>query len=294
MDIERLDCELEYANHSGSTLNIEELTHLQLSVLKLNENEKFDKVNFWGRIKGLANDYYIIVGIRFKERVNFPERQYYWCNDDFFLSPLIKSHPDNDDFLHQFNGYFSGQHDKILRATGFDVPTSEVTVVNGKISTIMTDDAIIKKGNHPKPITELDRLAFTVRAIEHECAVVPNAAYRCTPNDEVRVNNYFKGLTIAEASDLKNFLHFRPSSQQTKIDMLSKKDRTDILNFFDGLTSDVSNGAWSLTQSADGLCSYVRHAKWPGFVSYHRANSNIFGYVYFGEGRRLNDIHFLV
>ena len=42
------------------------------------------------------------------------------------------------------------------------------------------------------------------------------------------------------------------------------------------------------------LTSYIKHAKWPGFVSYHRANSDIHGYAYFGDGRKLTDIHFLI
>jgi len=124
-----------------------------------------------------------------------------------------------------------------------------------------------------------------VRTIEHECAIVPAPAYRCTPSDEIRENNYFRGLNIEECGDLKNYLHFRPSKEETRIDMLSKMCRMQILNFFDGLIGDVSNTAWSLKMDNERLVSYVRNAKWPGFVSYHRANSAIFGYVYFGDGR---------
>ena len=44
MEINRLDCELQYANHLGYTLSIEELTHLQLAVHALNENESLESL----------------------------------------------------------------------------------------------------------------------------------------------------------------------------------------------------------------------------------------------------------
>jgi radial spoke head protein 9 len=33
---------------------------------------------------------------------------------------------------------------------------------------------------------------------------------------------------------------------------------------------------------------------WPGFIAYHRANSNIYGYAYFGDGIRNSDFEFLI
>ena len=108
------------------------------------------------------------------------------------------------------------------------------------------------------------------------------------------MNNYFAGLTIEEAGNLSSYRHFRPSNEATKIDMLSKKDRTEILNFFDGLDRDVSYGSWSVKVLDGGLNCFVRNAKWPGFVGYNRVNSGTYGYAYFGEGRKLDDIHFLV
>jgi len=158
MDFERLESELEFANHSGNSLNITEQTKLSLSVMTLNVNEKFDKVHFWGRICGLDKDYYIIVGIRFKDRINFPERQYFWCYDNFFLSPLKEVCPETSCFLQQFNGYFSGQHDMVLRAQSFDSSSlNNATLKNGKVSTNVNNEAIIARGNSTKPITELDR-----------------------------------------------------------------------------------------------------------------------------------------
>jgi radial spoke head protein 9 len=173
MNVDKLDYELDFANNSGSTLNIEELTHLQLSVANLNANEKFDEVYFWGRIRGIDKDYYIVMGVRFKERVNFPERCFFWCNNNFVIAPLNPVSSEIAEFLGGSNGYFSGQHDKVLKAADVEIlPSSGPVLENGKVSTKLDDKAIIERGNRPKAITELDRLSFTVQTIEHECAVV--------------------------------------------------------------------------------------------------------------------------
>jgi len=264
-------------------------------VLALNENEGFDRVNFWGRIRGVERDFYIVVGMRFKERITFPERHYFWCYDDFFLSPLKETCAENCQWLSDLNGYFSGQHDRVLRNESFDTQGAELVIgKDGKPSMTMDDASIKARGNQVKPITELDRLSYIVRLIDHECAVVPNTAYRCTPNDEIRSNMHFKGLTAAEARCVKNYCHFRPNSEQTRIDLLARHERTQIINFFEGLSNDVVDGAWDLQMDENALTSYIKHAKWPGFVSYHRANSDIHGYAYFGDGRKLRDIHFLI
>lgn len=147
MDFAHIESELEFANHSGNTLNIEERTQLGLAAISLNVNERFDKVDFWGRIRGIDKDYYIIVGIRFNDRVNFPDREYYWCYDNFFLSPLKEVCSETANFLQTFNGYFSGQHDKVLRAQAFSDSINETTLKNGHVSTNSSNEAIIQRGN---------------------------------------------------------------------------------------------------------------------------------------------------
>lgn len=43
----------------------------------------------------------------------------------------------------------------------------------------------------PKNLTELDRLAYIVRAIENDCQIVPIGAYKLTPGHELRHNDSF-------------------------------------------------------------------------------------------------------
>jgi len=46
----------------------------------------------------------------------------------------------------------------------------------------------------PKNFTELDRLSFTIRAIENDCQCIPLGSIKLTPLHEVRRNEAFKGL----------------------------------------------------------------------------------------------------
>jgi len=40
----------------------------------------FDELLFWGRISGLKADYYIAMGVCYKDRYEFPEKKFYWCS----------------------------------------------------------------------------------------------------------------------------------------------------------------------------------------------------------------------
>ena len=60
----------------------------------------------------------------------------------------------------------------------------------------------------PKNFTELDRLSFTIRAIENDCQCVPLGSIKLTPLHEVRRNEAFKGLCPDTAFDLKHYIHF--------------------------------------------------------------------------------------
>lgn len=51
---------------------------LELSLLKISEKEKFDQLMFWGKIEGLVKDYYIAIGLKFKDQFEFPVKKFFW------------------------------------------------------------------------------------------------------------------------------------------------------------------------------------------------------------------------
>jgi len=60
------------------------------------------------------------------------------------------------------------------------------------------------------------------------------------------------------------------------------------------VSKDQPSGSWSLQTDTSKANATVRSLLWPGFVGYHRANSNIFGYIYIGSGIKNSDLPFLL
>jgi len=83
MDIEDLTASLSVLTHNGTCFNIEERFQLEVALQELLNNAgatDFDELLFWGRISGLKADYYIAMGVCYKDRYEFPEKKFYWCS----------------------------------------------------------------------------------------------------------------------------------------------------------------------------------------------------------------------
>jgi len=137
-------------------------------------------------------------------------------------------------------------------------------------------------------------LAIAVRTIEKECAAVPVGAYKLTSTNELRLNDDFKGLTIAEANDIKFYQHFEPPQTKEKKDLIARGEAVMKLDFTDALEKDYPKGSWSLHADPSKTMVTVRNLSWAGYLTYHRTNSNIFGYAYFGNGIKSIDLPFLL
>jgi radial spoke head protein 9 len=141
---------------------------------------------------------------------------------------------------------------------------------------------------------ELDRLVYTVRAIEVDCQTVPIGAYKMTPSHEMRYDDEFKGLSIKDSNCLTFYQHFRNPMCPSKQEMMMTEDVFFKFDFLDPVSSDNPKGCWSL-QSDPSKCKVtLRSLLWPGYVSYHRANSKVFGGLYIGDGRKNVDLPFLL
>lgn len=76
----------------------------------------------------------------------------------------------------------------------------------------------------PINLKEIDRIHFIVRAIETDCHVIPQGAYKLTSTHEVHRNEAFRGLTKQEAFNLANYSHFRNVLSKEKRESLEKDD----------------------------------------------------------------------
>ena len=88
---------------------------LKLAISVFRANNKFEVIQLWGRIRGLYNDYYVIVGMNFPRTHSFPQREYFWSYEDFKFAPLLEPHADALPELLKINTYFFGEHHKVLK-----------------------------------------------------------------------------------------------------------------------------------------------------------------------------------
>ena len=64
MDSRNLNCDIDFVGSSGIILSPEQKTTLHTSLIILRNNQKFDRVYFWGKILGIKDDYYVAQGMR--------------------------------------------------------------------------------------------------------------------------------------------------------------------------------------------------------------------------------------
>ncbi len=145
-----------------------------------------------------------------------------------------------------------------------------------------------------KGVTELDRLAYVVSTVEKECQIVPIGALKMNPLREVRRNEGFKGLRGPSATSLDNYVHFRGVLSKEKRDLIDRDEGIFNPQFLDLVSSDPLKGAWSVQKDTTDSTVIIRNKLWPGYYSYHRTNSSIYGGLYIGSGIRNNDLPFML
>jgi len=97
----------------------------------------------------------------------------------------------------QLQVLFSGQHTNVVvsqsgECSAFRLEPSTLSCLDGK------------------DVTELDRLAYTVCQINHQCTLVPVGSHKMTPLNEVSRNEAFEGVMMEKICDLDSYMHLRP------------------------------------------------------------------------------------
>jgi len=65
-------------------------------------------------------------------------------------------------------------------------------------------------------------------------------------------------------------------------------------SFLDDVSNDWPKGSWNLLKDTTESTAVLRNKLWPGYYGYHRANTNIFGGVYIGNGIKNLDLPFMI
>jgi hypothetical protein len=155
----------------------------------------------------------------------------------------------------------------------------------------IVDVEIIRKGNVLTSLTELHRLSYLVRKIDFECAVVPYPSHKTTLTGELILSHGFNGLKPEELAVMQSYRHYREADEETRLKIFVESDKKAV-NTLESLDKDIPKHCWSIVLDHSKLVAFVRNFKWPGFLGYARANTNVYGFCYFGDGRCVKDLVF--
>ena len=85
MDILDFSEEIKNFRHNGTTLNLDERMQLEMALNTLQASTETDELTFWGKIEGIKNDYYIAMGLQFRNMYEFPVKTFYWALSSEFI-----------------------------------------------------------------------------------------------------------------------------------------------------------------------------------------------------------------
>lgn len=215
----------------------------------------FEELLLWGRVAAAKSDYYIAMGVCYKDRYEFPEKKFYWCsqanNMVFEAFPALNDqHKAKYDELAStpFRGEPLFIHVKCEKepdpeADAKAAAAKEAANKDPLASTEEEDpESLITRIN----LKEIDRLHYHVMAIDNDCHIVPQGSMKLTPAHEVERNEAFQGLSLEDCFKLTAYSHFRNVQDKEKRENLEADDAIFNSNFLDDVAGDMPKGCWSL------------------------------------------------
>jgi radial spoke head protein 9 len=278
---------------------------LDIGLTNLNNSVECDELLFWGRIHGLKCDYFVAMAVFYEGKYEFPVKKFYWASsNDFKFDELPETLEQHCEHINKYNDFFSGDPAKILEnlespageGEGDDAKEPQKDEgegdANAKDLDTESEDDEVKVP--PKNLTELDRLAFVVKAIENDCQVIPIGSIKLTPLHEVRKNEAFKGLDSKTAFLEESYLHFRSAQTKEKKELNQKDDAIFRPDFLESITHDDIKGSWSVQPDTTKSQVMIKSLLWPGYYSYHKLCTKIFGGLYIGDGIKNVELPFML
>jgi len=273
MDSKVLHLSIDYVGGCGVILSPEQKASLQTSLVIQLNNQKFSKVQYWGKILGIQADYYIAQG--FTSDL-FSERKCLYSKDCIRWLLLNPPTAETLSKAKLIRGRFSG--DPAYLAEQIQRVESSDGEINEEVITLK----------------EEDRLAAVVAEIDHDVMVVPRGSYVRAPTGDVYHSKNFEGLSPLEAIRLCNYQHFRKAERLYDKTILERANLDPSVDFMDSIENDVPRGSWSVQQErGSGLVS-IKSLLWPGYYFYHVPETRQYGSVYVGTGEKNIDLPFML
>ena len=251
---------------AGVTLSVAVRAALQSSLPLLCQTQRFASAKLLGQIWGLSADYLVAIG---EDEVG--ERRYFYCVDGVSWAALpTASEPERA---------LCSRLPAGLPFTGD--PSHSLTLPE------LEDDAAEAEPAEPPSVSEEVRLAVTVEQIENECAMVPKGALAPTAWGGFRSDPSFGGIKAEAALNLSSYVLRNCKAPKAgpmafSADTLASADST------------VPAGALCTRLDPATGAALVRSLLFPGFVAYCQPNTPVYGYCYFGDGKKNVDIPFML
>jgi radial spoke head protein 9 len=277
MDSEGLHLNIDYVGSSGILLSPEQKAALQTSLAILKSNYKFNKVKYWGKIKGLKDDYHIAQGVGNDELSDKRTLYSKDCVSWGLLPPATEKMKKESKLA---KGRFTGD------------PSYEFEHV--EIKKTISDNEEVQEEEETTTIKEEDRLSSVIAEIDDDVCIVPRGAYMKSPTGQVMTNRSFEGLSVSESVKFSSFLHFREPKWLPEKSLLQKANMDRSIDFLDVVEEDIPRGSWSIQfERGSGLVT-LRSLLWQGYVFYHIPATRKFGSVYVGTGEKNMDLAFML
>ena len=115
MDILDFSEEIKNFRHNGVTLNLDERMQIDMALNTLLARIETEELQFWGKIEGIKNDYYIAVGLQFRNMYEFPVKTFFWAlSGEFVFREMPDLTEQHDAVIDADESYFQGTPQNVL------------------------------------------------------------------------------------------------------------------------------------------------------------------------------------
>lgn len=271
----------------GNCVNVQQKVALDHS-LKILSHQSGSPVTFWGVIQGLSKNYFIAKGVKLGEAV---ENTYYVSTDCMAFSKL----PETDDWVARKSNLISASFQGNANHLYKDPEKQPKYNEDGEIEEDDEEeeeepeeddeDGAPKKPKERK-LSEIERVSYTVQAIDFDCAVVPKGMYYLTPTGVISRNKNFSGLSRSDATKLESYALLRDPVSPSSLTAIRKGGVANITDCFDSIVDGKPQNLWACVQRSDSVS--LRSLEWLGY-EFNGTDGH-----YFGLGIKNRDVVFMI
>ncbi|XP_062542538.1 radial spoke head protein 9 homolog [Armigeres subalbatus] len=237
------------------------------------------QVYFFGKLEGLDAHYTLAFGCHGRDI--FQDRKLFYSQNlcDWYLLLEPK--------------HWSADWEFIKRPFQGD-PAFKLEVELGPEFTLNEDQVPIEGETKKFSLKEQDRLWYAMTRILQEAALVPRGVLYHSTEGECIINPFYGGMDINESMKIVNYQHFRKPIYAAKENLLKREACSYFLDVFDTADDVIPERSFVATHDSERDVFVLKSLHWPGLCNFHRAGSNIYGFFYFGDGRKNWDMLFMM